>query len=210
MEIVLGKFHGWISIHAPHAGSDKPAGHCPSSRRDFNPRSPCGERLPHKTTLFIFNRNFNPRSPCGERPRKIYLHVTKRIFQSTLPMRGATAHGKTISAFAEISIHAPHAGSDAKSATRAAQRFDFNPRSPCGERRSTSGGSTVVTLFQSTLPMRGATRVFVYIIPGITISIHAPHAGSDSQTKNTESMRDSTYNFANLIKQVLWSTQNRY
>ena len=42
------------------------------------------------------------------------------------------------------------------------------------------------------------------------ISIHAPHAGSDSQTKNTESMRDSTYNFANLIKQVLWSTQNRY
>ena len=42
--------------------------------------------------------------------------------------------------------------------------------------------------FQSTLPLRGATV----------------------KQKNTESLRDSTYNFANLIKQVLWSTQNHY
>ena len=42
------------------------------------------------------------------------------------------------------------------------------------------------------------------------ISIHAPLAGSDVKQKNTESLRDSTYNFANLIKQVLWSTQNHY
>ena len=64
--------------------------------------------------------------------------------------------------------------------------------------------------FQSTLPMRGATENRYDREQTRDISIHAPHAGSDSQTKNTESMRDSTYNFANLIKQVLWSTQNRY
>ena len=87
--------------------------------------------------------------------------------------------------------------------------------------------------FQSTLPMRGATwpgnggretgAISIHAphagsdqyaaelsVKLLSISIHAPHAGSDSQTKNTESMRDSTYNFANLIKQVLWSTQNRY
>ena len=68
----------------------------------------------------------------------------------------------------------------------------------------------VYNRFQSTLPMRGATNKIKGMREVCQISIHAPHAGSDSQTKNTESMRDSTYNFANLIKQVLWSTQNRY
>jgi len=34
--------------------------------------------------------------------------------------------------------------------------------------------------------------------------------GATVKQKNTESLRDSTYNFANLIKQVLWSTQNHY
>ena len=34
-------------------------------------------------------------------------------------------------------------------------------------------------VFQSTLPMRGATIVFIILIVAIVISIHAPHAGSD-------------------------------
>ena len=37
-----------------------------------------------------------------------------------------------------------------------------------------------VKTFQSTHPSRGATRAFVYIIPGITISIHAPLTGCDN------------------------------
>ena len=34
-----------ISIHAPHAGSDLTEGHGPLVADNFNPRSPCGERL---------------------------------------------------------------------------------------------------------------------------------------------------------------------
>ena len=79
-------------------------------------------------------------------------------FQSTLPMRGATLHQKYGDKFLEISIHAPHAGSDhigrknflnflgfqstlpMRGATMerslcAGGSHDFNPRSPCGERR---------------------------------------------------------------------------
>ena len=33
-----------ISIHAPHAGSDKGAYFSFASGKHFNPRSPCGER----------------------------------------------------------------------------------------------------------------------------------------------------------------------
>ena len=55
-----------ISIHAPREGSDRFARYSSAVSRDFNPRSPRGERLSH-----IINKSknfyFNPRSPRGER-----------------------------------------------------------------------------------------------------------------------------------------------
>ena len=35
--------------------------------------------------------NFNPHSPCGERLAECRIHADHRLFQSTLPLRGATA-----------------------------------------------------------------------------------------------------------------------
>ena len=57
------------------------------------------------------------------------------VFQSTLPVRGATPHGRPRGAFRLISIHAPRAGSD-----------DLSNR-----------WVEITALFQSTLPVRGAT-----------------------------------------------------
>ena len=34
--------------------------------KDFNPHSPCGERL-YCATVIVPTRDFNPHSPCGER-----------------------------------------------------------------------------------------------------------------------------------------------
>ena len=109
-----------ISIHAPHAGSDLPCG-----------------------LQYLDQRNFNPRSPCGERRPPPKLAEVPIAFQSTLPMRGATIRNLLIKWTTDISIHAPHAGSDTSST-------DF---------------WTFAVLFQSTLPMRGATSqkvVFFY------------------------------------------------
>ena len=105
-----------------------------------------------------------------------------------------------------ISIHAPRAGSDdlVRSAPRV--RVDFNPRSPCGERRLQHRrkghaqrfqatlpvrGATVsvcqhfFTIFQfpSTLPVRGATKTLYRRSLEILISIHAPRAGSDRKLR---------------------------
>ena len=55
-------------------------------------------------------------------------------FQSTLPMRGATKMTTSVMAPYNISIHAPHAGSDDGKILKAGSLKDFNPRSPCGER----------------------------------------------------------------------------
>ena len=57
-----------------------------------------------------------------------------------------------------ISIHAPRVGSDIRRPQSGRQNTDFNPRSPCGERRGY---------------LRTVTR-------NAFISIHAPRVGSDS------------------------------
>ena len=145
----------------------------------FNPHSPCGERLgvrvvrptgekfqstlPLRGATRLANGSwrsachFNPHSPCGERRVMVPPVVMLPRFQSTLPLRGATTHGD----FLRKNIN------------------DFNPHSPCGERpeeyRLTVKGIFIsihtplagsddhrrtipaVSIFQSTLPLRGAT-----------------------------------------------------
>ena len=124
-------------------------------------------------------------------------------FQSTLPVRGATAPGNCTRRNPNISIHAPRAGSDPprRSAETANSYFNprspcgerpfcglrctaqvhFNPRSPCGERRLPGVISQPFCLFQSTLPVRGATDMPDDAVQEMAISIHAPRAGSDHQ-----------------------------
>ena len=104
---------------------------------DFNPRSPCGER-PSCFLPSIGMTNFNPRSPCGERHSGLIANSGVRLFQPTLPVRGATALSGCGISVTSISTHAPRAGSDATVLNTLDDLMDFNPRSPCGERRGYS------------------------------------------------------------------------
>ena len=80
------------------------------------------------------------------------------IFQSTLPMRGATGDASPDRQSEAISIHAPHAGSDSTPVPSLSIDRNFNPRSPCGERPYCGVQyAEGYMAFQSTLPMRGAT-----------------------------------------------------
>ena len=116
----VGSDHSWermatalfISIHAPRVGSDRQSG------LDFEE-----------------NRDFNPRSPCGERPIVLAIGTISRIFQSTLPVWGATTGCTKL----------------------CTSTMDFNPRSPCGERLAFCQLLTSWKVFQSTLPVWGAT-----------------------------------------------------
>ena len=127
-------------------------------RRNFNPRSPCGERPGSHRHPGCSQSHFNPRSPCGERP---WNHVIHGLFHT-------------------ISIHAPRVGSDRpvslgginpppfqstlpvwgateQAGSHDSQVQDFNPRSPCGERLVQSKSIDPAKTFQSTLPVWGAT-----------------------------------------------------
>ena len=216
-----------ISIHTPHAGSDSSVRQCLDHCINFNPHSPCGERLyqhasrlnavhafqstlpmrgatifgdydfcsmgisihtPHAGSDLsavgrppAFSRYFNPHSPCGERLTTAQIQQPTMTFQSTLPMRGATGVCQRLGLGHGISIHTPHAGSDAVAlAVRYYMEFYFNPHSPCGERPPRPVIEPAIEAFQSTLPMRGATpRARKKRAEHLRISIHTPHAGSD-------------------------------
>ena len=160
-----GAAHHLISIHAPRVGSDFSE---PSLTRwicYFNPRSPCGER---RISAFhgLCADHFNPRSPCGERRRiRGGRNIPCQIFQSTLPVWGATVAGGDHPDGHGISIHAPRVGSDSSPRLTCSRRRNFNPRSPCGERH------VPVELWMQR----------------VGISIHAPRVGSDSGSPTTAS-----------------------
>ena len=79
-------------------------------------------------------------------------------FQSTLPVRGATAYPRGREAGSDISIHAPREGSDGKGGRSKNDLPRISIHAP-REGSDTSSWKSVFPLrgFQSTLPVRGAT-----------------------------------------------------
>ena len=129
----VAKFNN-ISIHAPHAGCD-----------------------PSDMIGVIMRRHFNPRTPCGVRRAWSRSWSRSISFQSTHPLRGATSIIIVIYPFQLISIHAPLAGCDMALIPITQLTQNFNPRTPCGVRRSKMHPIYWRAVFQSTHPLRGAT-----------------------------------------------------
>ena len=125
----------WISIHALREESDRLQVHIDSTDKNFNPRSPWGERRCKGVLLSTYNVNFNPRSPWGERQaiewilimadlefqstlsvrratRKYWVSIPYCWFQSTLSVRRATIFSTVLFLFLPISIHALREESD--------------------------------------------------------------------------------------------------
>ena len=174
-----------------------------TSTCNFNPRSSCEERLPVSAVTFgsalisihapharsdlsatINSRrrlNFNPRSSCEERRAlSAQFRPAAKISIHAPHARSDNHRGAGQALARRISIHAPHARSDPFLPVRCRRAFRF----------------------QSTLLMRGATRIphdtvttqrnfnprssceerrkfYDDVLPVLQISIHAPHARSD-------------------------------
>ena len=78
-----------------------------------------------------------------------------------------------------ISIHAPHAGSDQNTDLIALIDRDFNPRPPRGERPE--GYGVILTIFGISIhaPTRGATLICSLATEILRYFNPRPHAGSD-------------------------------
>ena len=147
-----------ISIHAPRGGSDLD--------------------LIFSTYLPF---NFNPRSPWGERPIWVASSPSRVLFQSTLPVGGATRRTWAAGASRSISIHAPRGGSDGVLPFFRASISNFNPRSPWGERHGRTMSLVEVGRISIHAPRGGSDRgQIVWWSESYIISIHAPRGGSDT------------------------------
>ena len=126
------------------------------------------------------------------------------------PRVGSDLRGASVAKPARcISIHAPRVGSDAMAAAREfiadgfqstlpawgatyevykllREAFNFNPRSPRGERPDHRRNTARAKSFQSTLPAWGATPHILNLLNKSKISIHAPRVGSDWLSKREE------------------------
>ena len=100
-----------ISIHALLAESDQIAREIATKARDFNPRSPCGER-PLSPVPLRGSRNFNPRSPCGERPLSGGTTASRGNFNPRSPCGERLGFPRHRAREQKISIHALLAESD--------------------------------------------------------------------------------------------------
>ena len=124
-----------ISIHAPRGGSDA----------EFH------KNIVHRVSISIH-------APRGGSDMVGWISFRRRIlFQSTLPVGGATNNLHDPDQYRHISIHAPRGGSDEVMTIIDIVTEDFNPRSPWGERRCLKVDRCPTKKFQSTLPVGGAT-----------------------------------------------------
>ena len=80
-------------------------------RSDFNPRSPCGERLMPTSTKWRVTY-FNPRSPCGERHGLSRTRSITSDFNPRSPCGERPIGRKWSTPTIKISTHAPRVGSD--------------------------------------------------------------------------------------------------
>ena len=182
-----------ISIHAPRTGSDAHRRQLRHARRNFNPRSPHGER--HRC------------SEASKPSAKISIHA---------PRTGSdTAAEEKEVQKEKISIHAPRTGSDGRLAAVRCPCRHFNPRSPHGERPDQRGflsGRWSISIHAPRTGSDRATKSLLCVsrhfnprsphgerparLPfprrrGRVISIHAPRTGSDFQHGRNSGQRNT-------------------
>ena len=101
--------------------------------------------------------HFNPRSPWGERPQSCKISVSTFVFQSTLPVGGATSVNGKSDKITLISIHAPRGGSDFSTLVVPFSIDGFQSTLPVGGATNDGYIEQTAFEFQSTLPVGGAT-----------------------------------------------------
>ena len=132
---------------------------CPECRHlHVSIHAPHAGRDHVKETSKVSAIGFNPRAPCGARLIAVWGHGAVEGFQSTRPMRGATLSNASSSSLLMFQSTRPMRGATIRCSTRIARGRRFNPRAPCGARH----------------------RQHI-VVKNVKVSIHAPHAGRDTQ-----------------------------
>ena len=146
-----------ISIHAPLAGRDRGRASRAPPRGNFNPRAPRGAR-PKSFAALLPIANFNPRAPCGARRRGCGNGGLNTAISIHAPLAGRDCIATLIPTLRGISIHAPLAGRDCCAKSKSLDNTISIHAPLAGRDEEVLPMSCWRLPFQSTRPLRGATR----------------------------------------------------
>ena len=125
--------------------------------RNFNPRSPHGERQNVSAFDVRQTRDFNPRSPHGERRTSPGGAMESRYFNPRSPHGERPRTDAHAPPCESISIHAPRTGSDQQGGKQHDKTRKFQSTLPARGATGPHSTNKNAISFQSTLPARGAT-----------------------------------------------------
>ena len=153
-------------------------------RERFNPRAPCGARLPG-VKKFGRGPYFNPRAPCGA--RRAVWGGDRRVkeFQPTRPLRGATSATAAIAARRrEFQPTRPLRGATFYGLLVFRSGFHISTHAPLAGRDVDGGAGALGQNISTHAPLAGRDRVPADSQGRCTgISTHAPLAGRDNAHK---------------------------
>ena len=192
-----------ISIHAPRAGSDPHCSAIALAMPGFQSTLPVRGATHGVFVVFILSAVFQSTLPvrgatifqCFPRSNTVIsIHAPRAgsdgitavckyylcIFQSTLPVRGATEAEATRSLIQAFQSTLPVRGATIHRHPKQAEKTDFNPRSPCGERRDSRSYRYRWNDFNPRSPCGERPTLYANKVILVQISIHAPRAGGDN------------------------------
>ena len=180
-------------------GSDRADSRAWISRRDFNPRSPDGERL--QTMNFAgIDTSFQSTLPGWGATRLPRLHRRLPVFQSTLPGWGATFPNRShLRMFHVFQSTLPGWGATPWISQRKPISPYFNPRSPDGERLVAWFNNKATHEISIHAPRMGSDRLTPRALCQAEISIHAPRMGSDRENGHLRPRYGQNHPFSTLI-----------
>ncbi len=125
-------------------------------------------------------RNFNPRAPCGARHIAEHTRKINLRFQSTRPVWGATLARLILAR--PIRHFNPRAPCGARPYTMPSPSvlLYFNPRAPCGARPMPPRNCSRLSYFNPRAPCGARLFTLKWSTAEVKISIHAPRVGRDS------------------------------
>ena len=168
-----------ISIHAPRVGSDYPLQPWQPVLGHISIHAP---RVGSDVAFYADKLNkalFQSTLPVWGATNLRSWPTCRILFQSTLPVWGATQRFPCEMRDKCISIHAPRVGSDYNLSPARYLSAYFNPRSPCGERLVYVKVGPHSGDFNPRSPCGERRMLMPWQMRSCAISIHAPRVGSD-------------------------------
>ena len=161
---------------------------CDCSQRSFNPRAPCGAR-PLSSPLPRARVSFQSTRPVRGATADYFRDGVGYLFQSTRPVRGATYMGAYPSVTDPVSIHAPRAGRDFMS-SRLRMSFAVSIHAPRAGRDDGCLCLCGQPLVSIHAPRAGRDNRGMDFRAVLEVSIHAPRAGRDCVSVGISSESD--------------------